>query len=134
MPSSRSASCSSISTSACGAKPWICFSSHSTCPRHNRREIQLKARVAIKALAPLLLAIGFAWPVTVAADPAPTPTYRQAVEDALNIVSAAHTGDVAAAQKALAALEAGTRRSQPEIVADLAMRPPEFEDAGTSLP
>src|SRR5260370_19214557 len=108
MPSSRSASCSSISTSACGAKPWICFSSHSTCPRHNRREIQLKARVAIKALAPLLLAVGFAWPVTVTADPAPTPTYRQAVEDALNIVNAAHPGDAPTSRNAWAALETGT--------------------------
>ncbi len=71
--------------------------------------------------------------MTATADPAPTPTYRQAVEDALNIVSAAHAGDAAAAQKALAALESGTGRSQPEIVADLAMRPPDFEDAGTRL-
>src|SRR5260370_8593535 len=124
MPSSRSASCSSISTSACGAKPWICFSSPSTCHRHNRREIQLKARVAIKALAPPLLAIAFAWPVTATADPAPTPTYRQAVEDALNIVTAAHTGDAAAAQKALAALEAGTGPPHPDIRADPPLRPP----------
>ena len=80
-----------------------------------------------------MLAIGLAWPVTASADPTPAPTYRQAVEDALNIVSSAHSGDSAAAQKALAVLEAGTGRSQPEIVADLAMRPPEFEDAGTRL-
>src|SRR5260370_8668983 len=124
MPSSRSPSCSSISTSACGAKPWICFSSHSTCPRHNRREIQLKARVAIKALAPLLLALEFAWPVTVTADPMPTPTYRQAVEDALNIVNAAHIGDATTAQKPLATPEAGTRPSQPQTVPALAIPTP----------
>ena len=87
----------------------------------------------MKALAPLLLALACAWPLSASADPAPTPTYKQAVETALDIVSTAHSGDAAAAQKALAALEAGTRRSQPEIVADLAMRPPDFEDAGTRL-
>jgi len=80
-----------------------------------------------------VLAIGLAWPMAATADPTPAPTYRQAVEDALNIVSSAHSGDSAAAQKALAVLEAGTGRSQPEIVADLALRPPDFEEAGTRL-
>jgi len=91
------------------------------------------ARIAVKALATLLLTIGLAWPMTASADPPPAPTYQQAVEDALNVVNQAHAGDSAAAQRALTALEAGTGRSQPEIIADLAMRPPDFEDAGTRL-
>jgi len=80
-----------------------------------------------------LLTIGLVWPMTASADPPPAPTYQQAVEDALNIVNQAHAGDSAAAQRALAVLEAGTDHSQPEIIADLAMRPPDFEDAGTRL-
>ncbi len=81
----------------------------------------------------LLLAIGVAWPMTVFADPPPTPTYRQAVEDAIRIVSSARAGDVAAARDAMLALEAGTGNSQPEIIADLQRRPPDFDDANTRL-
>jgi len=78
----------------------------------------------------LLLAAGLAWPVTAIAD---TSTYRQAVEDAIAIVSSAQPGDVAAANKALAVLEAGTGHTQLEIISDLQLRPPDFKDAGTRL-
>jgi hypothetical protein len=78
----------------------------------------------------LLLAAGLAWPVTAIAD---ASTYLQAVEDTIAIVSSAQPGDVAAAQKALVVLEAGTGQTQPEIIADLQLRPPDFKDAGARL-
>jgi hypothetical protein len=61
------------------------------------------------------------------------PTYRQAVEDAISIVISAQPGDTAAAQRALFELEAGTGHTQPEIIADLTLRPPDFADAGARL-
>ena len=82
---------------------------------------------------PVLAAIAVAWPVTALADPPPAPGYRQAVEDTITIIAGAKPGDVAAAQKAVATLEAGTGHSQPEIIADLQMRPPDFADANTRL-
>jgi hypothetical protein len=81
----------------------------------------------------LVLGVGLAWPADVSADPPSPPTYRQAVEDTIAIVGAAHAGDSVAAQKAVTVLEAGTAHSQPEIVADLRMNPPDFEDAGVRL-
>ncbi|HEX9099164.1 MAG TPA: hypothetical protein VF956_06730 [Candidatus Dormibacteraeota bacterium] len=81
-------------------------------------------------LAPLLVAAAVAFPVTAIAD---ASTYRQAVEDTLTIVTSAKAGDVAAAQRAIAVLEAGTGQSQLEIIADLQMRPPDFQDAGVRL-
>ncbi len=71
-----------------------------------------------------------AWPVTASAD---ASTYRQAVEDTVTIVSSAQPGDVSAAQRALAVLEAGTGHSQMEIIADLQLRPPDFKDAASRL-
>ena len=78
----------------------------------------------------MLAAAGLAWPMTAIAD---ASTYLQAVEDTIAVVSSAQPGDVAAANKALAVLEAGTGRTQPEIVSDLQMRPPDFKDAGARL-
>jgi hypothetical protein len=100
--------------------------------QHSRRESDLIGRVAVKALLPLLLAIGLASPMVAFADP-PSPTYRQAVEDTIGIITAAQGGDAGAAQKALTTLTAGTGRSQPEIIADLQMHPPDFADANTRL-
>jgi len=94
------------------------------------RETELKTRAALKALAPFLVAAGLAWPVTAVAD---ASTYRQAVQDTITIVTSARPGDMAAAQRALAVLEAGTGQSQPEIIADLQLRPPDFQDAGIRL-
>jgi hypothetical protein len=105
-----------------------------TCPLHNPRESHLTTRIPARALLLLLLsALALAWPATVFADPAPPPTYRQAVEGAITIVSGATAGDSVAAQKALTELEAGTGRSQPEIIADLQMKPPDFADANNRL-
>ena len=67
------------------------------------------------------------------ADPPPPPTYRQAVEDAYNLVRDASPNDVASAGRAVSALEAGTGTTQPEILSDLQRRPPDYEDAKTRL-
>ncbi len=114
-------------------KPSICSSSRKTSLQRNRRESALNARVAAKALAPFIAAVALAWPASAVADPPPPPTYREAVEQTISIVSAAPSGDIAAAQRALSALEAGTGRTQPEIIADLNMQPPDFGDASTRL-
>ena len=71
--------------------------------------------------------------VTVVADQTTPDSYRQAVSDAYAIVSHASPGDVQAAQQAATALEAGTQLTQPEVLADLAQRPPDFADAAARL-
>jgi hypothetical protein len=68
-----------------------------------------------------------------AADPPPPPTYRQAVEDAYNLVRAAAPNDTASARNAVSALEAGTGTTQLEILSDLQRQPPDFEDAKARL-
>ena len=67
-----------------------------------------------------------------AAAPA-TSTYRQAVQDAYNLVVRAPTRDVSTARQAVGILEAGTGRTQPEIIAALERRPPDFAEAGDRL-
>lgn len=80
-----------------------------------------------------MFAFGLAWPMTgIAATSAPS-TYQQAVEDTIRIVRGAQAGDVAAAKSAIAVLAAGTGNSQPEIIADLQLRPPDFKDANARL-
>jgi len=112
----------------------ICSSSPNKCPQPNRRESELKTRLAARALPLLLLlVIGLASPLTAGADSTSSSAYKQAVEDTIRIVSGAHAGDVAAAQRAVSVLEAGTGHSQPEIIADLELRPPDFADALTRL-
>jgi hypothetical protein len=68
-----------------------------------------------------------------AADPPPPPTYRQAVEDAYNLVRAAAPNDNASARNAVSALEAGTGTTQLEILSDLQRQPPDFENAKARL-
>ncbi len=71
--------------------------------------------------------------MTASAEPPAPPTYLQSVQDTIAIVSDAHPGDVDAAHKAIVALVAGTGHSQPEIIADLQARPPDFNGANTRL-
>jgi len=71
--------------------------------------------------------------VPVAADPPPPPSYRQAVEDAYNLVRDAAPNDVTSAVRAVSALEAGTGTTQLEILSDLHRRPPDYEDAKARL-
>jgi hypothetical protein len=72
-------------------------------------------------------------PAVAQADQGASPGYAQAVAGAYAIVSTAQPGDVAAAQHATAVLEGGTGTAQPEIIADLAKRPPDFTDAAARL-
>ena len=82
------------------------------------------------AVAPTLIA----WVhVTASADSSTPASYRQAVSNALDIVRSAAPGDAQAAAQATSALEAGAQLSQPEVVADLAKRPPDFKDAAARL-
>ena len=71
--------------------------------------------------------------VAVTADTPASTSYRQAVSDTYDIVRGASPGDLSAAQQATAILRAGTGQTQPEILADLALRPPELTDASLRL-
>lgn len=67
------------------------------------------------------------------ADQPVSPAYRQAVDATYAIVIAAQPGDVQAAQQATALLKGGTGDTQPEIIADLAKKPPDLKDAAARL-
>ncbi len=79
------------------------------------------------------LALVLAVPMAVTAEGPSAAQYRQAVEDAYQIVSSASSNDTFAAQSALAALKAGTGNSQPEIINDLTLKPPDMADARNRL-
>jgi hypothetical protein len=79
------------------------------------------------------MAIAFVSAMPAKADPPPPPTYRQAVEAAYNLVRDAAPNDAASAGRGVSGLEAGTGTTQPEILADLQRRPPDYEDAKTRL-
>jgi len=82
-------------------------------------------------------AVVFALTLVVAApafaDPPPPPTYREAVQEAYDLVSNAAPGDTAPAVRAAAVLEAASGQSQQEILADLLRRPPDYQDAADRL-
>lgn len=59
--------------------------------------------------------------------------YRQAVQQAYDLIKDASGSDPAPAQSAVKVLVAGTGRTQPEIIADLNLRPAAYEDARTRL-
>jgi hypothetical protein len=71
--------------------------------------------------------------VPASAEPAPTPGYRQAVDNAYQLVRDAAAGDASAANRAVAALRAGTGLTQPEIIDDLQRKPPDLVDAKARL-
>jgi hypothetical protein len=81
----------------------------------------------------LLLALAPLRVMAAPADPPAPPTYRQAVEDAYNLVRAAAPNDATDARNAVTALEAGTGTTQLEILSDLQRRPPDYEDAKNRL-
>jgi len=87
----------------------------------------------VLAVTALLLAFASLTALTASADPPPPPTYRQAVEDAYNLVEAAAPDDTASARNAASALEAGTGTTQLEILSDLQRQPADFEDARARL-
>jgi hypothetical protein len=106
---------------------------HNAWPHRSRqRELSLKTPVAF-ALGLATLAIAAASPLAAAAA-APTPSaYRQAVQDAYNLVVTARTHDSSTARQAVSILVAGTGATQPEIIAALHRNPPDFVEAGDRL-
>jgi hypothetical protein len=68
-----------------------------------------------------------------AADPLPPPSYSDAVQTAYNLIRRASPEDTAPAVAAVRVLVAGTQNTQPEIIADLEARPPQYEDASKRL-
>jgi hypothetical protein len=70
---------------------------------------------------------------TAAADPAPAPTYVQAVQRAYDLIESAAPSDTLPAVEAAAVLIDGTGDSQPEIISDLKARPPLYDDAKSRL-
>lgn len=84
-------------------------------------------------LASLSLALVAMTPVPASADAAAPAIYRQAVEDAYNLIREARPADTATAKTAMNLLETGTGQTQPEILADLRRVPPDFDDARARL-
>lgn len=85
------------------------------------------------ALALIALGLVLAGGAPATADSSGAAGYRQAVSHTLTIVESAQPGDTAAAQHAMQVLSAGTGESQPEIMQDLRLKPPNFKDAATRL-
>jgi hypothetical protein len=83
----------------------------------------------ILAVASLSLALTLSFPAVAAADSTSPAVFRQAVQDALTLVQGVLPDDTAAAQRAVTVLEAGTGKSQVEIISDLEASPPNFADA-----
>jgi hypothetical protein len=110
-----------------------CFNKRSAwlhCSRQH--EPSLKTPVAL-TLALLSLAIVAASPAAPYAAAPATSAYKQAVEDAYNLVVTARTHDSSTARQAVAILEAGTGTTQPEIIAALHRNPADFVEAGDRL-
>ncbi|MFI5282014.1 MAG: hypothetical protein ACHQ0J_02655 [Candidatus Dormibacterales bacterium] len=89
-----------------------------------------------RVLAPMTLAgvaVGLVFATPVAADTSSATSYRQAVETAYGDIRSAAPNDPGPAARALADLQSGVGRSQPEISADLTRRPPDYTDAQSRL-
>lgn len=89
----------------------------------------------MRILSALLLALALVPATTtiVAADPLPPPSYLDAVQRAYDLVQYASPQDVAPAEAAVRVLEDGTGDTQPEILNDLTVRPPQYADASKRL-
>ena len=87
------------------------------------------AAARLVAVTSLALALAFVSPAQAAADSTDPAAFKQAVQDTFALVLVAQPNDSAAAQGALAVLEAGTGRTQREVIADLEATPPNFADA-----
>jgi hypothetical protein len=101
--------------------------------RHRERSLIIGIFLRALGFTVATLALAAATTLPAAAD-APGPSnYRQAIQDAYNLVLSAAPNDTVAASSALTVLEAGTGMTQPEVIADLQRRPPSFDDAKTRL-
>lgn len=70
---------------------------------------------------------------TVPAQADSVPVYREAVQGAYDMIQNAIPQDTGPAERAVKVLRSGTGESQPEILADLRRRPPDYEDAKRRL-
>lgn len=68
-----------------------------------------------------------------AADPLAPPSYADALQTASDLIRGASPQDTAPAAAAVRVLVAGTQDTQPEIIADLQARPPQYDDASKRL-
>jgi hypothetical protein len=84
-------------------------------------------------VASFALALAVVLPAQAAADTTDPAAFKQAVQDALALVTDAQPTETATAHQALTVLEAGTGLTQREIIADLEASPPDFADATTRL-
>jgi hypothetical protein len=84
-------------------------------------------------MAAAVSALTLAAALPVVADPPPAPTYREAVQEAYDLVRDAAPGDTAPAARAAAVLQSTTGQSQLEILADLLRTPPDYQDAEDRL-
>jgi len=66
------------------------------------------------------------------ADPPPAP-YAEAVQRAYNLIQGASPPETAPAAAAVRVLSSGVGDTQPEIIADLDARPPQYDDASKRL-
>jgi hypothetical protein len=86
---------------------------------------------------PAALLSALAWVLVTAAvataDPLPAPTYADAVQRAYELIQGAAPQDAAPAAAATRVLSSGVGDTQPEIVADLDARPPQYDDASKRL-
>ena len=87
----------------------------------------------VRALVLGLLALALATPMPAVADTSTPAAYRQAVEDTLALTRGALPDDIDTARQAVNVLEGGAGLTQPEIVADLERKPPDFGDATRRL-
>lgn len=67
------------------------------------------------------------------ADPLPAPAYAEAVQRAYDLIQGASPQDAAPATAAVRVLSSGAGDTQPEIIADLEARPPQYDDASKRL-
>lgn len=85
------------------------------------------------AIGMLAVALSFVSPAMARADTTDPAAFKQAIQDTLTLIAGVLPGDTAAAQRALAVLEAGTGQTQREVIADLQNSPPNFADATDRL-
>ena len=94
--------------------------------------MRITARAVAFALAGAAAAF-LALPAPALADPPEPISYRQAVAEAYDIAIHAAPADVQSANIAASLLRQGTGSTQPEVLVDLARRPPAFTDAAQRL-
>jgi hypothetical protein len=96
--------------------------------RHRDNSLTIRTLFRTLALAATLIAFAALTATPASADVLAPDRYRQAVQDAYDLVKGSAPDDMARRQ-AIATLEAGTGSSQPEILNDLRRRPPDYVDA-----